>query len=330
MLLYYAERTLAYGKRADASSLSQIINGIFSRRKQEWIRGPAGLGATAVKKANKLLSEKGFLIRRSAIPGQARYRPEQGNEATEYEISWTALYSEFEKRRKAPLGHVVTKPPGRQATKPLGRIVTNNRGKSSSEEISNRSRDVRNQSGVGRESPPTALATSAKLTKRQVPADNARATDDDENPAAPKTLRSLQEEVAHWCEKRNQLLSDHEWREIRDQAEVNGIDLEKFLAFVLPHLRNPKTRNPIGMIKSKLKAYRAMNRPASQTVLSEPVTGSAEKCPICKEVKGKGMKSEGGRVVPCECADAETRAKVEKVNKRDEEARLRKPTSPSN
>jgi hypothetical protein len=83
MLVYYAERTLTYGKRADASSLSQITEGIFSYKKKEWIRGPAGLSRTAVKNANTTLSVKGRLVRRHAVFGETRYRPDRGNEATE-------------------------------------------------------------------------------------------------------------------------------------------------------------------------------------------------------------------------------------------------------
>jgi hypothetical protein len=89
--LFHAERTLTYGKSADAPSLAQIAGGIFSRRQNRWIGGSAGLSASAVKNANRTLSEREILIRRRALPGEWRYDAKRGNEPTESEIDWSAL-----------------------------------------------------------------------------------------------------------------------------------------------------------------------------------------------------------------------------------------------
>ena len=240
-LLYYAERTLPYGKRADASSLSQATKGIFSRKKREWIRGPAGLSASAVKQANKSLTEKGFLFRRRASPGELRYRPDRGFEATEYEINWTRIHAEFEKRRYAPLGPQVAKPLGPSVPRSLGRPMPNNRGKSSSEETYDRKRLSEDRSAVEEE----LRSTAAKRgTGRQSASEG-----NDEKSAAPRSFGSSKEELAYWCSNRGQLLSQGEWQGISAQLELRGIDQNEFVAFLRPHLANPKTNNPLGMIQ---------------------------------------------------------------------------------
>ncbi len=72
LLLFYAERTLPYAKSTDRASLNQIRNGIYSRPQNRWIRAGAGLSASAIKKANTTLSERGVLIRRRCNP-RVRY-----------------------------------------------------------------------------------------------------------------------------------------------------------------------------------------------------------------------------------------------------------------
>lgn len=306
VLLYYAERTLTYGKQSDASSLSQITKGIFSRTKREWIRGPSGIGSTAVKKANKSLCEKGFLIRRHAVPGDVRYQQGRGNQPTEYEINWTALHAEFTKRKRPTLGHIVTKPLGHDATKSLGRHTTNNRGKSSSEGKSNRGRE--------------ANADRSREERSNGEKPSSEVADDQKTPevvfASPKV------ELAYLIQQRGGCLSEAEWRNISEPLELKGIGLAEFVAFLRPHLQNPKIDNPVGLVKSKIPAYRAMTRPA---VLAPapfvPVGPLEEKCPICHEMRGNGVKLAGKRLEPCDCATPEWRARIEELNRRDERQR---------
>jgi hypothetical protein len=328
LMLYYAERTITYGKRADASSLQQITRGIFSRRKQQWIRGPAGVSATAVKKTNKLLAERGFLVRRPAVPGEERYRSAKGNEATEYEINWIELSAEIA-RVKSPLGRVVTKPLDHQTTKPLGREVPNNRGNSSSEEKIHRrsASEVRNSSRT-RPEPTEKPGAPEKVSALQgTPAEHTRDDsvhgephgDDDEKRV--NEFISPKVELFHLVKQRGGFLSEYEWLHISEQLELRGIDLSEFVTHVRPHLLNPKTKNPVGMLKFQLRKYASMTRPAlSQTDLQSPqVPAVIEKCPICGEIKGKGVRIVNDRLVACECATDDWRAKVEK----QEEERLR-------
>jgi hypothetical protein len=324
MLLFYAERTLSYGKLSDASSWRQITNGIFSRKKREWIRGPSGLSGTAAKNASKSLAAKGFLVRRRAVPGTERYRPDRGNEATEWEINWAALREKFEERRRAPVGHVVTKPLGRSVTKPLGHDVPHNRGKSSSEKKTHRSRPFEDRSGVEGESGSQRPAeTDGRPAHKATKPNASQSRDDDEKPAAPKSFLSPKHELAYLCEKRGQVLSEHEWRQISEAIELHGIDPAAFCDFVRPHLANPKTKSPLGMIKSKIKNYRAMNKPAVSDS-DDRRTPRVEKCPLCGDLKGQGARFEEGKFVPCECASDEWRAKIAAANQRDD-ARTRAP-----
>jgi hypothetical protein len=129
-------------------------------------------------------------------------------------------------------------------------------------------------------------------------------------------------ELAYLIAQRGGFLSEHEWWRIREQLELRLIDLSEFVTFVRPHLLNPKTLNPVGMVKSKIRSYAAMRRPAStdEDLRSAEAPAASEKCPICGEVKGKGARIVGGRIVACECATEEWRAKLEK----QEEDRLRR------
>jgi hypothetical protein len=90
-LLFHAERSLAYGKAADAASLSQMTNGVFNRKTRERIRGAAGIGKATCAAANSRLEKKG-LIRRVL-----RYRENGACAPTEYEIQWPRLKQFFTK-----------------------------------------------------------------------------------------------------------------------------------------------------------------------------------------------------------------------------------------
>jgi hypothetical protein len=305
LLLFYAERTLAYGKSADSASLAQINGGVFSRRKNLWIRGSAGISATAAKKANVALSERGVLIRRRALPGEARYQAARGNEATEYEINWPALQAEITQLKSAPLGHVVTKPLGHQAPKPLSHVVPYNRGESSSEEINNR------------EASATRVGTRVKGKSVKNPSlENA---DDEISPEV--VFGSPKVELAHLIHLRGALLSEAEWWKISADLEIRGIDVGEFVAYLRPHLKNPKINNPIGLVKSKIKSFQAATRPAvtPADLVAPPVR--VEKCSICREEKGKGTTLDGDRLAPCECATPEWRAKLELMNHQAQERR---------
>ena len=91
VLLFHAERSTVYGKDADRHSEKQAVEGIYSARRFEWVRGPAGLSRAGWYQANGelLIDEEepaktpdGVLRRRR---GDGRYEP------NEYEIDWRAV-----------------------------------------------------------------------------------------------------------------------------------------------------------------------------------------------------------------------------------------------
>jgi hypothetical protein len=90
-LLFHAERSLGYGKPADAASLSQMAKGVYNRKTRQRIRGAAGIAKATCAKANARLEKKG-LIRR--VP---KYRDNGGCAPTEYEIQWHQLNRHFVK-----------------------------------------------------------------------------------------------------------------------------------------------------------------------------------------------------------------------------------------
>jgi hypothetical protein len=145
--------------------------------------------------------------------------------------------------------------------------------------------------------------------------------DDDE----PKIrIRSPKTELAALIQRRGGLLNEHDWRFISEGLELRGIELSEFVEFVRPHLENTKTVNPVGMVKSKLKSYYPMTRPAcsSADIERSRESSTKEKCPICHEMKGKGTRIDNSRIIPCECASEEWRQKVEQ----QEHDRLRRGT----
>jgi hypothetical protein len=83
-LLFHVERSLCYGKKADAASGAQMVRGIY-RKDKTWIRGGSGLKKVAACQANTSLEGKGLLRR------TARSSEERGHEPTEYEVLWEPL-----------------------------------------------------------------------------------------------------------------------------------------------------------------------------------------------------------------------------------------------
>ena len=118
VLLFHVERSLAYGKPSDCTSLSQIVDGVASQKLNTWIRKGCGLSKAAVVNANRALAHPDrplLLIRR-------RSSPALGNEATEYEVNWPILSRYIAERKQQPLPPLVSqqyKPLVLQQYKPL-------------------------------------------------------------------------------------------------------------------------------------------------------------------------------------------------------------------
>ncbi len=102
VLLFHVERSLAYGKRSDCTSLSQMVEGVLSKKRKTWIRKGCGLGKAAVVKANKALARRQLLLIRR------RSSPALGNEATEYEVNWPVLSRYLAERKQQPVPTLVS------------------------------------------------------------------------------------------------------------------------------------------------------------------------------------------------------------------------------
>jgi hypothetical protein len=89
VLLFIAERTVAYRKLADAPSLAQIVEGVYCKQGTAvlWVRMGCGLKHSAAVEATASLVEMGLLEKRRR--GDAKL----GNLPTQYEIRWDALHS---------------------------------------------------------------------------------------------------------------------------------------------------------------------------------------------------------------------------------------------
>jgi hypothetical protein len=89
VLLFIAECTVAYRKLADAPSLTQIVEGAYSKQgiAVQWVRMGCGLKHSAAVEATASLVEMGLLEKRK------RSDAKRGNLPTQYEIRWDALQS---------------------------------------------------------------------------------------------------------------------------------------------------------------------------------------------------------------------------------------------
>jgi hypothetical protein len=87
VLLFIAERTIAYRKLADAASLAQIVHGVYSRRETSvhWVRHGCGLKQSAAKDALASLVAIGVLEKRK------RSDAKKGNLSSQYAIRWAAF-----------------------------------------------------------------------------------------------------------------------------------------------------------------------------------------------------------------------------------------------
>jgi hypothetical protein len=107
VLLFIAERTIAYRKLVDAPSLAQIVDGVYSKQANaaQWVRRGCGLKHSAAAEATASLVEIGLLGK------QKRSNAKKGNLPTQYEIRWDALHAYLVEKSSISI------PPIRQADK---------------------------------------------------------------------------------------------------------------------------------------------------------------------------------------------------------------------
>jgi len=81
----------------------------------------------------------------------------------------------------------------------------------------------------------------------------------------------------------------------------------EFLEAARPHLERGQLRNPAGFLLSLARQFRQRTEGSEPRLAPPP---PPEKCPLCHEPKGGGLKVEGNRIVFCECATPEFREKM--------------------
>ena len=104
VLLFHVERSLGYGKPSDRTSLSQMVDGIPSKKLNAWVRRGCGLKKAAIIRANRALASQ----KRQLLFIRQRKSPALGNEATEYEVNWPMLTQYIAERRQQPLATLVS------------------------------------------------------------------------------------------------------------------------------------------------------------------------------------------------------------------------------
>jgi hypothetical protein len=92
---------------------------------------------------------------------------------------------------------------------------------------------------------------------------------------------------------------------IRGDLELSGVSFGAYLAGVKKHSAND-WRNPPGFLRSLSKRFRAKTRPASDPITAADADEVNYRCALCgSTVRGEGLRLDGKKIVPCECASAE-------------------------
>jgi hypothetical protein len=92
---------------------------------------------------------------------------------------------------------------------------------------------------------------------------------------------------------------------IRGDLELSGVSFGAFLAEVKKHSANA-WRNPAGFLRSLSKRFRSKTRRASDPITATDADEKDYQCSLCgSKVRGQGLRLEGKKIVPCECATAE-------------------------
>jgi len=90
VLLFHVERSTAYGWRSDQHAKSQAENGVYSKQRREWIRGPAGVGHGTWHRENAALIKAGLIHK------ERRRTSRNGYAASEYEPDWMKIRAAIE------------------------------------------------------------------------------------------------------------------------------------------------------------------------------------------------------------------------------------------
>jgi hypothetical protein len=330
-LLFHVERSLGYGKQADAASLSQMSRGVYEKKTGKRIRGAAGISKPSCARANASLEKKG-LIRRVR-----RYRENGGCDSTEYEVQWPELLKFFVKimppkdadpcltMRQAPVSPRDTLPVSERDSPYLTVRQEQRRSyrgnhhqrESKQKRAHSESAGVVEPPRVDASHKPTGANPSQSAPEPERVPKTLLADDDvDPTPRVRERLASPEQEFLVRLRERGHATGDdaiHVLKSVRKQLDKRGLTLDSFLSYEAPRATG-RSHTPAAMYTQLVKEWKTdrdsfeFNR---QAELTKALTSGMKEtfvnhCPHCaKSPHGKGVRTnENGEYEACECASS--------------------------
>jgi hypothetical protein len=284
VLLFHAERSLTYGKKSDAASLSQMTNGIH-RQGGGWIRGGAGVTKSTATAANLQLERRGLLKRTQ------RDSPRRGHGATEYEVRWADVAGLVEKYSSGDtLDRLPDKPLSdkRTSARPIaGQALSDSRThRGNNTEGNHHQRKLKQKKSAA-----AAGSTNGESVKQKQNPFAQKAADDDSSPS----VQTPETRLKAWAANRGDPLSRKDWWDITAEAEVRGLGLADLAD--LAERNNGDWRSSGAGLRWLVKQY----SPKASAVPGENPT-EAGNAPTKCECKGLGVIQWEPERVYCECA----------------------------
>jgi hypothetical protein len=135
-----------------------------------------------------------------------------------------------------------------------------------------------------------------------LPSLNLRSDDDDSNPTK---YAAAKDELKAIVSKAGQPLRVSDLDSIEALLAGAGVTWDAFVAEARRHSWSRVT-NPIGFLKSLAKSFRAKTQLASAPLTAAEAEERDYQCPKCfSRIRGEGVRLEGTKTVPCECASPE-------------------------
>jgi hypothetical protein len=298
VLLFHAERSVTYGKKSDAASLSQITDGI-RRIGGDWIRGGAGVTKSTAMAANTRLEERG-LLKRTQKDSMRR-----GHGATEYEIRWLNLAKLLEKCGSGnTLDRLPVKPLDDKRSRArtiTGQALTDNRS-----HRGDYTEGFHHQRGK-KQRPETFVEGSiGGATPKETPkAKTDSLKSDDEK---PKTAREGEiyahpedELKAIYREKTGDEISPDVERRVWELVEIRGVPRKQFMDELRKHVPNA-WKNPAGFLTNFARKIGSVATPEpAPPAEPEPPKNGNGRCSGCNGIGYAHWDADLAARVYCDC-----------------------------
>ena len=125
-----------------------------------------------------------------------------------------------------------------------------------------------------------------------------------------QTAQTPEGELIALAKSKNQILTAHTLRIIKECLELKGVTLAEFVEWVRPHLQRG-IHNPSGFLISSARTFRQVSAPASPP--PPAATALSATGPRCSECAGQGLILKKDGIVPCpNCSTPESRREWER------------------